>query len=338
MSQNKNDAQPAAVLVTGGAGYVGSILVRDLLEQGHQVIVLDKLMFGGESLLGVWGHPGLVFIKGDVTDQATVAAVLDRHPCQAVVHLAAIVGDPACKREPELARATNWEASVNLLGESKRRGVERFIFASTCSNYGKMADPGGYVDEESTLAPVSLYAELKVKFEEVLLAPSDQSLCPTSLRFATVYGLSHRMRFDLTVNEFTKELALNKELVVFGEKFWRPYCHVADFSRAIRAVLAAPAAKVSHQCFNVGATEENYTKGMIIAELAKHFPAANIKRVEKLEDPRDYRVRFDKIESQLGFKISRTVPQGIAEIKEVVELGVIAQPEDQRYYNIPHQA
>jgi nucleoside-diphosphate-sugar epimerase len=195
-----------------------------------------------------------------------------------------------------------------------------------------------YVNEESKLAPVSLYAELKVKFEDLLLngIPKDEGFCPTSLRFATVYGISPRMRFDLTVNEFTKELALGKELVVYGEQFWRPYCHVRDFSRAIISVLSAPREKVAYDVFNVGDTEENYTKAMIIDELAKQIPDARIRRVEKKEDPRDYRVNFAKIKKTLDFRISKNVSDGIREIKEIIQMGVIGDPEDQRYYNTPH--
>lgn len=326
------------VLVTGGAGYVGSILVRRLLEQKYRVVCLDNLRFGGESLLDVWEHPAFVFHRCDITQPGQVESILDREKrIFAIVHLAAIVGDPACKREPELAQRTNGEASVHLYEEAKKRGIARFVFASTCSNYGRMADPGAYVDENSPLAPVSLYAELKVKFENFMLGEKRRrKFCPTSLRFATVYGLSHRMRFDLTVNEFTKELAMRRELVVYGEQFWRPYCHVADFSRAILAVLRAPTKKVAYQVFNVGDTQENFTKGMLLEKLLEVFPGAQVRRVEMGEDPRDYRVRFKKISQRLGFRISRRVDDGIREIRQVLLQGIIADPEEQRYYNIPH--
>lgn len=328
------------ILVTGGAGYVGSILVRRLLQAGYRVVCLDNLRFGGESLLDVFDHPEFVFQKADVRDADGLKNILAKQKPWAVVHLAAIVGDPACKRESDLARETNWQASVNLLDQSRQAGAERFIFASTCSNYGKMSDPDSYVDEESPLSPVSLYAELKVKFEKYFLKEIEKTadFAPTSLRFSTVYGLSPRMRFDLTVNEFTKELAMGKELLVFGEQFWRPYCHVRDFSRAIMTVLDSPKEKVAYDCFNVGSTQENYTKGMIIEELLKVIPKARIKHVDKQEDPRDYRVNFSKIERELGFSISRTVPEGIKEIRQVVETGIISDPEAQRYYNIPHSA
>jgi nucleoside-diphosphate-sugar epimerase len=326
------------VLITGGAGYVGSILLRRLLDAQYHVVCVDKLMFGGESLVDIWENERFAFYNCDITDFETFGAILKKEKPWAVCHLAAIVGDPACKRESDLARKTNWEASKFLLESSLDLGAERFVFASTCSNYGKMPDSDGFVEETSPLAPVSLYAELKVRFEELMLneIPKTDSFCPVSLRFATVYGLSHRMRFDLTVNEFTKEIALGKELEIYGEQFWRPYCHVRDFSRAFLNVLEAPRDKVAYDVFNVGDTNENYTKKMIATEILKQIPEGRIKYVQKNEDPRDYRVSFEKIKSRLGFTISKTVPEGIREVRDIVALGVIPNPEAQRYYNIPH--
>ena len=327
------------ILVTGGAGYVGSGLLRQLLRSDYRVVCADCLKFGGESIIDIWHEPNFRFFKTDINIPEEIDRVLSAYEYVAVVHLAAIVGDPACKRESELANQTNWEGSKRLLDKCMETGIPRFIFASTCSNYGKMAEAGSYVDENSALSPVSLYAELKVKFENYLLheVEKSKSFSPTALRFSTVYGLSPRMRFDLTVNEFTKELALGKELLIFGEQFWRPYCHVKDFSRAFQTVLAAPREKVAYQVFNVGATEENYTKQMIVEEITKQIPEARIKYVYKDEDPRDYRVNFDKIQKELGFEVSKTVPDGIREVKEVVRNGIIQDPEDQRYYNIPHK-
>ncbi len=326
------------VMVTGGAGYVGSGLIRGLLQAGFGVVCVDKLNFGGRSIIDIWGHPNFDFINADITDPNAVDAAFEKYAYYAVVHLAAIVGDPACKREPELAVKTNREASAHLLKRAIGTKTPRFIFASTCSNYGKMDDAAGYVDEKSPLAPVSLYAKLKVEFENLLLQGIEKNpeFCPTALRFSTVYGMSPRMRFDLTVNEFTKELALGRELVVFGEQFWRPYCHVADFSRAMITVLQAKPDKVAYDVFNVGNTNENYTKKMIVDELVKQLPDARIKYVKKDEDPRDYRVKFDKIEARLGFSISKTVPEGIAEIRNCILSNVIANPDDQVYYNIPY--
>jgi nucleoside-diphosphate-sugar epimerase len=327
------------ILITGGAGYIGSVVVRQMLESGHHVICVDKLDFGGSSLLGVINHPGFTFFHCDIIDFHSLKEILCTEKPDAVIHLAAIVGDPACSLYPEKARQINWEASRWLADTCKGVGINRFIFASTCSNYGKMDGSGNYVSEKSPLAPVSLYAELKVKFEDYLLneIKKDDGFSPTALRFSTVYGLSPRMRFDLTVNEFTKELFLSKELVVFGEQFWRPYCHVKDFARAFEAVLNSPKEKVAYEVFNVGDTKENYTKKMIVDSITEVLPKSAIKYVKKTEDPRDYRVNFDKIKNSLGFEISRRVPDGIREIVRALSLKVITDPEEQIYYNIPHK-
>lgn len=325
------------VMVTGGAGYVGSILLRKLLQAGFKVICVDNLKFKGDSLIDIWDDPNFAFEKVDITNYNEIGKVIQSYDIYAIVHLAAIVGDPACKLDPILATKTNKDASINLLERAIQSKVKRFVFASTCSNYGKMKDPDSYIDETSPLSPVSLYAQLKVDFENILLNKTErvEGFCPTSLRFATVFGMSPRMRFDLTVNEFTKEIALGRELVVFGEKFWRPYCHVTDFSSAILSVINAPEEKVSYNVFNVGDTSQNYTKKMIVDEILKQIPNGCVKYVQKKEDPRDYRVKFDKIKNELGFKISKTVPEGINDILRSIRFGIIENPDDRRYYNIP---
>ncbi len=327
------------ILVTGGAGYVGSGLLRELLSEGYYVTCVDKLMFGGDSLLDIWHNVNFTFIKCDVNDWNAFSTIFKDHSFDAVIHLAAIVGDPACKLQSDLANKTNWSSSKWLVDKCVEVGVSKFIFASTCSNYGKMENPESYVNEDSKLAPVSLYAELKVKFERYILSEMTKSddFSPTSLRFSTVYGLSPRMRFDLTVNEFTKDLAVGRELVIFGEQFWRPYCHVKDFSNAFITVLKSPIEKVAYNVFNVGDTSENYTKQMLIDEIKKVIPGSRIKYVDKNEDPRDYRVNSDKIKRELGFKITMRVSDGIKEIKQIIQEGIIKDPEDQKYYNIPHE-
>ncbi len=321
------------VLVTGGAGYIGSVLVRQLLEKKYKVRVLDILKFGGDSLVELLNNPDFEFQKGDVRNKEDIEIALKG--IDAVVNLAAIVGDPACAKEPEIAKETNYEATLNLYKLANEMGVERFVFASTCSNYGKMVDASKLITEESELAPVSLYAETKVATEKFLLSQDKNNICkPTCLRFSTVYGLSPRMRFDLTVNEFTKELALDRELVIFGEQFWRPYCHVVDLARSVVTVLESSEEKVAFDVFNVGDTEENYTKKMLVNEIVKQLPQSKIEYVKKNEDPRDYRVSFDKIEKELNFKISLTVPEGITHIIKVVQNGILSNPDDSKYKNI----
>jgi nucleoside-diphosphate-sugar epimerase len=320
------------ILVTGGAGYIGSTLVPLLLNEGHRVRVLDTLLHGGESLLGVWSHPGFEFIRGDICDPAVVENAVAG--MTAVVHLAAVVGDPACARKPEAARTVNLEASLRMIAESRSAGVQRFVFASTCSNYGKMKDPNSYVDEESELTPVSLYAQTKVAVEKALLEGGvSPDWCPTPLRFATIFGVSPRMRFDLTVSEFTMEMLTKKHLKVFGEQFWRPYVHVRDAARAVHLVLTSPMEKVSGRVFNVGATEQNYQKQQLVELILPHAPDAVVDYVHKTEDPRDYRVSFALIAKQLGFQITRTVHQGISEVAGLVKNGLIKNFADEKYRN-----
>ena len=320
------------IFITGGAGYIGSVLVRLLLDNNYSVIVFDNMRWGDESLSDVKNHPNLKIIKGDVTDEIEYKNALSG--VYGIVHLAAIVGDPACKKEPQIATDVNFIASKRLFETAKQSGVKRFIFASTCSNYGKMAQANGYVNETSVLKPVSLYAQLKVDFENYILNSKKQDdFIPISLRFATVYGISKRMRFDLTINEFVRDLYFGKELLVFGEKFWRPYCHVSDVGRACLLALEAPQNKMSHEVFNVGETGENYQKEMLIGEINKFIKNTKVKYVPQNDDPRDYKVDFTKIKNVLGFKVTKRVPDGIQEIIDSLSRNILKDPFDKKYQN-----
>lgn len=321
------------ILVTGGAGYIGSVLVRQLLKKGYNVRALDSLKFGGDALYDVMLHPNFEFMKGDIRNEDDVKKALKG--IDAIAHLAAIVGDPACKKFSEEAEQTNWDGSVALFEAAEKAGVKRFVFASTCSNYGKMADPDAFVTETSELNPVSLYARLKVKFEQYLLEEKkDSPVCTTALRFSTVYGFSPRIRFDLTVNEFTRNATINGEQEIWGAQFWRPYCHVDDLARSVVLVLESDESKVKANVFNVGSTDENYNKGMIIEEVCKVVPDTKVNYVEMNEDPRDYRVNFDKIKNQLGFTITKRVPDGVKEIYTLLSTGIINDSFSQKFRNI----
>ena len=317
------------VLVTGGAGYVGSMLTRDLLASDYEVVVADKLLFGGESLVDLLSHPSFTFSKTDITDPTELAELFAHRHFDAVVHLASIVGDPACRAQPEMAARTIWEGSKNLFELCERHDVQRFIFASTCSNYGKM-ESGAMLDEDDPLRPVSLYAELKVRFEQYLMERSTR-VGFTILRFATVYGLSLRPRFDLTINEFARDALLKGKLEIYGPQFWRPYCHVRDIARAVMLVLEADREYVADRTFNVGSNDENYQKRMIAEEVGRQIPVKLI-YVEKDEDPRDYRVNFDRI-AALGFTPRLRLPDGIREIEEAIRNGLITNPYAARYGN-----
>ncbi|MEA2031799.1 MAG: NAD(P)-dependent oxidoreductase [candidate division Zixibacteria bacterium] len=322
------------ILVTGGAGYIGSVLVASLLRFGFRVRVIDRLMHGGESLLGFLLHPNFEFIYGDICRPNDVDSALEN--IDSVVHLAAIVGDIACQANPKLATKINKTASEMLCEKSARAGVRRFVFISTCSNYGKMGDGVSWVDETSSLAPVSLYAELKVGFERFLLESVKNNFEPVCLRFATAYGLSLRPRFDLTVNEFTRDLFLNRKLEIYGEQFWRPYCHTYDLAHACILALAADADKVAGEAFNVGNTNQNFRKKDLVQMILKELPDREklVSYVSRDEDPRDYRVNCDKIHSTLGFEPTFEVANGISEIITGIKTGLISDTDNPRYRNV----
>lgn len=319
-------------LVTGGAGYVGSVVVERLLAAGRGVRVLDSLEHGpGHALVGAWLEGRLDFVRGDVRDAESRARALDG--VDRVVHLAAIVGDPACSRDPDAAWSVNHEATLRLLEESRRAGAERFVFASTCSNYGRIGNGDGLATEEWPLNPISVYAETKVAAEQAVVESAAPGFIPSCLRFATVYGPSPRMRFDLTVNEFARDVFLGREVVVYGEQFWRPYVHVRDAARAVCAALDADVSAVRGEVFNVGSSDENYRKLDLVELLLARRPDASVSFVHRDEDPRDYRVGFDKIAARLGFEISRRVPDGIDEVGALVTTGLIPDPFASAYRN-----
>jgi nucleoside-diphosphate-sugar epimerase len=320
--------------VTGGAGYVGAPLVAELLTTGRDVRVLDSLLHGQEAIAQDLRDRGADVIVGDVRDAAARERALSG--ADAVVHLAAIVGDPACAKDPEVSREVNVEGSRALVEDAKRLGVEQLVFASTCSNYGRMADPTVPITEDGELAPVSLYAEQKVGIEKALLGAETNGMAKTCLRFATVYGLAPRMRFDLTVNEFTLWLWSDRQLEVFGEQFWRPYIHVRDAGRAVRTVLDAPREQVAGQVFNAGRSGENYRKLDLVEEIQSQLPGrGDVSYVRRDEDPRDYKVSFDKIRETLGFQTEMTVPDGIAEVIAALDAGELPDAFDARYRNTP---
>jgi nucleoside-diphosphate-sugar epimerase len=317
------------VLVTGGSGYMGAVVVRELQAAGMAVRVLDSLLHGQEDLAREQVAAGAEHVRSDIRDGDARRRALAE--ADAVVHLAAIVGDPACARDLEGSRAVNVDATRALLEDAEAAGVGRFVFASTCSNYGRMADPTVPIGEDGVLAPVSLYAEHKVEVERLISDAPE--MVTTSLRFATVYGVAPRMRFDLTVNEFTRDLWDDRKLEVFGEQFWRPYIHVRDAARAVRAVLDAPAERVARNVFNAGRSGENYRKVDLVDEIRRQIDRGEVSFVHRDEDPRDYKVSFDKLQRELGFEARMTVPDGIGEVIDALDAGRFGDPFDDRFRN-----
>jgi nucleoside-diphosphate-sugar epimerase len=319
------------VLITGGLGYIGATSARRLLAGGTEVRVLDSLLQGQDAMVPALGAAGVDVVVGDVRDPGALERALA--DVDAVVHLAAIVGDPACAADPDEAASVNVEGSRAVVAAARAAGVPRLVFASTCSNYGRLDDPETPVREDAPLRPVSLYAEQKVLVERELLAlPPDDLRC-TVLRFATIYGLAERMRFDLTVNEFSRDLFTDRDLEVFGEQFWRPYVHVADAARAIRLVLESPGELTVGEVFNVGATAENHTKKDLVALIREQVPTGRVSYVTRHEDPRDYKVDFAKVRDVLGFMPERTVRDGIREIATALSEGRFEDPWNRRHRN-----
>ena len=321
------------VLITGGAGYIGSLLTGVLLAAGHEVTVVDSLMFGGESLLPYFPHPKFQFHKADVSVEA-----VDNHldGVNTVFHLAAIVGFPACQQVGErVAYRYNTESTKRVLEASEHAGVERFIFASTYSNYGVSSD-GEPVTEESPLHPQSLYARTKIAAEEWLLDKGRTSKCaPVIPRFATLFGVSPRTRFDLIVNQFTLEALRNRRLVIYQKNYSRSYVHIRDAVGALQVMMEVPIDLVRNQVFNVGSEDGNYTKEEIIELVRKHVNGVSVeyKDLSFGEDMRDVRVSFEKIRRRLGFVPSRSVEDGIIEVKTAIESGLIPDPTASRYRN-----
>jgi nucleoside-diphosphate-sugar epimerase len=322
------------VLVVGGAGYVGSVLTTRLLEAGAQVRVLDQLIYdNGFSLQHLLDNERLSFLHGDLRDADTFARAADG--VHDVVLLASLVGDPICKKYADLALDVNQRAAMRIIDSLDRCGVERFVFASTCSNYG-IQDSATLASETAELNPQSLYAKTKIAVEQHLLQPAQGSrFVGTVLRVATAYGFSPRMRFDLTVSQFAWELAASdKPLVVYDAETWRPYCHVRDISKAAMTVLTQPAAKVKAQVFNVGDESQHFTKRMIVEEVRKHVPSAQVEYRSGDTDPRNYRVSFAKIASELGFRCDHSVQRYLPALTAAVRAGVFPQVlNNNRYGN-----
>lgn len=239
-----------------------------------------------------------------------------------VVILAGLVGDPITKKFP------NQSDSINNLGVKKcidffdKSDIDNLIFISTCSNYGLIKE-NELADEEFELNPLSLYAKAKVSAENYLLSKKNKvSYSGTILRFATAFGISPRMRFDLTISEFTKELFFGNSLSVFDEHTWRPYCHVLDFSNLIHKVIKADKQKIDFQIFNAGGEENNFTKKMIIDKITKYIPNADINYVTQGSDPRNYRVSFEKVNKILNFSPMYLVEDGILELVDALKIGL----------------
>jgi nucleoside-diphosphate-sugar epimerase len=239
-----------------------------------------------------------------------------------VVILAGLVGDPITKKYPEASEKVNDVGIKSCIDFFDDKAIDNLIFISTCSNYGLIKEDE-LADEDFELNPLSLYAKAKVGAEKYLLSKKGKvNYTATVLRFATAFGLSPRMRFDLSVSEFVRDLFFGEELLVFDEHTWRPYCHVRDFSRLIDLVLQANSDKIDFEVFNAGGNVNNNTKKMIVDTILEFLPEAKVKYTENGSDPRNYKVSFEKVKSRLGFEPEFTVQKGVEELINALGMGV----------------
>ena len=317
------------VLIIGGAGYIGTVLSDYLFNQNYSVRSFDYFLYrNNHCVLPYLGRSGYEHIYGDLCSRKDFDRALEG--ITDVVFLAGLVGDPITKKYPKESEHINQAGIRQAIDQMNGRGVDRLIFISTCSNYGLIKDDQ-MADEDFELNPLSLYAKTKVVAEKYILSLQGKTdFNTTILRFATAFGLSPRMRFDLTVSEFTRELALGRELLVFDAHTWRPYCHVRDFAPLIQKVLEASKEQVNNQVFNAGGDANNYTKQMIVDEIMKHLPKAKVRYQEQDSDPRNYRVNFQKVREVLGFELTYTVKDGILELLEAIENHVFDQVDESR--------
>ncbi len=317
------------ILVTGGAGFIGSLLTGELIKKGYKVKIFERFDFGIEPIKELTYHKNLKIYFGDIRNTKDIEKSLAE--VDTVIHLASIVGDPACSIHADRAIDINIKSTSRLVSLVKKRGIKRFIFASTCSVYG--ANTNKNLRETDELNPVSLYALTKWDAEKTIFSIEDDNFQPTVLRFGTLYGLSDRMRFDLVINYLTQKLLLEKEGKIFGGEQWRPFVHVKDTVKGIILALESPIEKVGNQIYNVGSTKENYQMKDIGKILESQFEDANLEYVEGVKDKRSYKVSFKKIANELGFKNEFTVENGIKEVKAAIQTGKIKNPNDKKYRN-----
>ena len=325
------------VLITGGAGYIGSFLTSELLRANYRVTVLDSLLFGGESLVPFLHHPNFCFTKADVTEARAIKDSLNDN-CQkpdAIVHLAAIVGFPACQAVGrQVAWRYNVEATERAFEQAIDLGVERFVFASTYSNYG-LSPNGKPVTEESPLNPQSLYAETKIAAEEFLLSQKDAACAPLLFRFATLYGMSPRTRFDLIVNQFVLEAFIKRALIIYQRGYSRSFVHIQDVVRGVIMGLEAERSKIRGEVFNLGTDNGNYSKDDIVRLVLKRMPETVVEYKDLTfgGDMRDITVSFAKIKKVLGFETTLDVDDGIRGLLFALKTGIIRNPTDEKYRN-----
>ncbi|MFD8492682.1 NAD-dependent epimerase/dehydratase family protein [Amycolatopsis sp. NPDC059657] len=310
------------IVVTGGLGYIGSVLAGQLAAGGHEVVVVDNELVRERPP----STAETQYVQGDVREPDDWEQVL--RGAAGVVHLAAIVGDPACALDHDLTWDTNYLGTIRVAEACARAGVRRLVFASTCSNYG--VSRGEIADVFSPLSPQSVYAESKVRAEHYLLSRRGGRLLPGILRFATVYGLSPRMRFDLAVNIMTAKAVLDRRITVHGGTQWRPFLHVSDAATAAAVALAAAPARAA-EIYNCGSDAENYPLAEVGRVIQREVGDVELDILDGATDSRDYRVGFARTERLLGHRPSRRLVDGVRELRDALRAGEFRDFADKRY-------
>ena len=301
------------ILLVGGAGYIGTVLIKHLLDSKYHVTCLDNLIYDNSySLSEFKKNNEFNFVLGDLRNDLLMTELLSK--CDATIILAGLVGDPITKKYPEISEKINSTGTKKLINNCNNKKIEKLVFVSTCSNYG-LSDTDLPLSEEAELKPISLYAKQKVEVENYILSQKNSvDYSPTILRFSTAFGLSPRMRFDLTINQFTKSIFEDEKLEVFDSNTWRPYCHVKDFASTLEKILDASKKTTDFQVFNVGGDNNNFTKKQIVEKIFKFIPGNKVTFTDKKRDPRNYKINFSKISKILNFKVKYTVNDGIEEM------------------------
>jgi len=317
------------VLVTGGAGYVGAVLVPKLLESGYYVKVVDLYIYGDDVLNSVKGHPNLKEVKGDIRD----AALLEKEMTgvDIVIHLACISNDPSYELDPVLGKSINYDAFVSLVDISKKARIKRFIYASSSSVYGVKDEPE--VTEDLSLEPLTDYSKYKALCEQVLLDAATNDFVVTVIRPATVCGYSPRLRLDLTVNILTNHAVNNGKITVFGGEQKRPNLHIEDMTDLYVFLLQQPDDKIHKKIYNAG--YENFKVSEIADKVNRTLGGGIPVVTVSSNDTRSYHVSSRKIKEELGFEAQHTIEDAILDLKKAFDEGKIPNPMlDVRYYNI----
>ena len=308
------------ILLIGGAGYIGTVLTEYLLSKKLKVSCLDALLYSNkDSIKNFKKNKNYQFFTGDLRKKNTYINLLKK--TDAVIILAGLVGDPITKKYKKLSNSINLQGMKKfILDCSKIKNIERLIFISTCSNYGLSKKKKIIFTEKSKLKPLSIYATQKVQIEKFLMTfKKNKSFSPCILRFATAFGLSPRMRFDLTVNHFTKSILENKKLEIYDAETWRPYCHVKDFARLIYLTIICNKQKIAFEIFNAGNTKNNFRKIDIVNKVKKILPVQNISFKKNDIDKRNYKVDFKKVKKILNFRTKFSLEYGINEIYKALK-------------------